>query len=52
MVARQHEMGKLTARERLAVLFDNGTFQEVNLFVKREATLSVLDKKETPVMGL
>ncbi len=27
-VARQHERGKLTARERIAYLFDAGTFQE------------------------
>lgn len=27
-VAKQHEKGKLTARERIALLFDEGTFQE------------------------
>ena len=52
MVARQHEMGKLTARERLAVLFDNGTFQEVNLFVQQRANLFGLDKKEIPGDGV
>ena len=30
-VAKQHERGKLTARERLALLFDGGAFVEVGL---------------------
>ena len=32
-VARQHEAGKLTARERIDVLFDPGTFEEVDKLV-------------------
>ena len=32
-VARQHAKGKLTARERLALLLDEGTFNELNPFV-------------------
>ena len=33
-VARQHEQGKLTARERVALLLDPGTiFQEIGLLV-------------------
>lgn len=32
-VQKQHEQGKLTARERVALLFDEGTFQEFGLFV-------------------
>ena len=31
---RQHEQGKLTARERLELLLDKGTFQEVDMFVR------------------
>ncbi len=31
--ARQHEAGKLTARERIDVLFDPGTFEEVDKLV-------------------
>lgn len=46
MVRKQHELGKLTARERLALLFDAGTFQEIQLFVKHHGTLFGLDKKE------
>ena len=33
-VQKQHDGGKLTARERLDRLFDEGSFQEVQLFVK------------------
>ncbi|MEM6847350.1 MAG: carboxyl transferase domain-containing protein, partial [Pseudomonadota bacterium] len=29
----QHERGKLTARERLAVLLDPGSFEEFDMFV-------------------
>lgn len=31
-IEKQHAQGKLTARERIAVLFDEGTFQEFGLF--------------------
>ena len=30
-IARQHEQGKLTARERLALLIDEGTFTELGI---------------------
>lgn len=33
-VEKQHAKGKLTARERLALLFDEGSFVEVNALVK------------------
>lgn len=32
-IKRQHEMGKLTARERLDLLMDKGTFVEIDKFV-------------------
>ena len=32
-VAKQHEKNKLTARERLDLLFDKGTFRELDMFV-------------------
>ena len=51
-VAKQHEGGKLTARERLDVLFDPGTFQEVQLFVQHHASLFGMDKKEIPADGV
>lgn len=34
----QHEKGKLTARERIQLLVDEGTFQEVDMFVKHRST--------------
>ncbi len=45
-IRKQHESGKLTARERLDLLFDKGTFQELQLFVKHRATLFGLAGKE------
>jgi acetyl-CoA carboxylase carboxyltransferase component len=32
-IAAQREKGKLTARERLDLLFDNDTFREIDMFV-------------------
>ena len=32
-VASQKEKGKLTARERLNIFFDPGTFREIDMFV-------------------
>jgi propionyl-CoA carboxylase beta chain len=32
-IAAQHKKGKLTARERLELLFDEGTFEEWDMFV-------------------
>jgi propionyl-CoA carboxylase beta chain len=37
-VDRQHEQGKLTARERLALLLDKGSFQEIDMLVRHKAT--------------
>jgi len=52
MIQRQHELGKLTARERLDLLFDKGTFQEVQLFVKHRSTLFGLAEKEINADGV
>ncbi len=51
-VKKQHDGGKLTARERLDHLFDQGTFQEIQLFVKHHATLFGMDKKDIPADGV
>ena len=51
-VNKQHEGGKLTARERLDFLFDKGTFEEIQLFVKHRSTLFGLDKKDIPSDGV
>ncbi len=37
-VAAQHAKGKLTARERLDVLLDEGSFEELDMFVEHNAT--------------
>ncbi|MCI0679305.1 MAG: acyl-CoA carboxylase subunit beta [Actinobacteria bacterium] len=37
-VARQHEAGKLTARERIEALLDKGSFQEIDQFVRHQST--------------
>ncbi len=37
-IEAQHAKGKLTARERLALLLDEGTFQEVDPFLTHRAT--------------
>jgi acetyl-CoA carboxylase carboxyltransferase component len=52
LIQKQHSSGKLTARERLDVLFDMGTFQEVQLFVKHRSALFGLGEKVTPGDGV
>ena len=37
-IAAQHSKGKLTARERLEVLLDEGTFEEWDMFVEHRCT--------------
>ncbi len=37
-IAQQHKRGKLTARERLDVLLDAGSFEEFDMFVEHRAT--------------
>ena len=51
-IAKQHELKKLTARERLDLFFDKDTFQEVQLFVQHRSSLFGLDKKEIPADGV
>jgi acetyl-CoA carboxylase carboxyltransferase component len=52
MVQKQREQGKLTARERLGLLFDKETFQEIQLFVKHRSTLFGLGEKEINADGV
>ena len=51
-LTRQHEAGKLTARERLAHLFEPDTFQEMHLHLRHRATHFGLDRKEFPADGV
>jgi propionyl-CoA carboxylase beta chain len=43
-VAKHHKAGKLTARERLGLLFDPGTFVEVDKFVTHQCTNFGMEK--------
>lgn len=47
-IEKQHSRGKLTARERIDLLFDKGSFQELNLFVKHRCTVFGMEQKEIP----
>jgi methylmalonyl-CoA carboxyltransferase large subunit len=51
-IARQHEAGKLTARERLALLFEPDSFQEQHLFMRHRATEFGLAGREFPAEGV
>lgn len=51
-VQQQHDSGKLTARERLDLLFDKGTFHELDLFVKHRCTAFGMDKLDIPADGV
>lgn len=44
-IASQHEKGKLTARERIEVLVDKGSFEEIDAFVKHRSHDFGLDKQ-------
>ncbi|MBU1564491.1 MAG: methylmalonyl-CoA carboxyltransferase [Proteobacteria bacterium] len=43
-IEKQHSSGKMTARERLLHLFDEGTFIEIDAFVKNRCTSFGMDK--------
>ena len=51
-VERQHSRGKLTARERMNLLFDPGTFQEIDMFVSHRSGNFGLDKVTIPSDGV
>ena len=51
-VGRQHEAGKLTARERLDKLFDAGSFVELDRFVTHRSTDFGLAETEGPADGV
>jgi len=51
-IARQHEQGKLTARERLALLIDDGTFTELGLHAGIHHSVRGLEGREAPADGV
>lgn len=48
----QHAKGKLTARERLEILFDKDSFVEMDVFVKHRCNNFGMDEKELPGDGV
>ena len=44
-IQKQHERGKYTARERIAQLLDEGSFEELDMFVNHRCTNFGMDKK-------
>ncbi|SMO72773.1 acyl-CoA carboxylase subunit beta [Gracilimonas mengyeensis] len=45
-IEKQHDKGKLTARERIDLLLDKGSFEEIDKFVTHRSTAFGLDKKK------
>ena len=44
-IAKQHDKGKYTARERIAMLLDEGSFEEMDMFVEHRCTNFGMEKK-------
>ena len=44
-IDKQHSQGKMTARERINMLLDEGSFEEFDMFVKHRCTNFGQDKK-------
>ena len=51
-VSAHQAKGKLTARERLGLLFDAGTFREVDMFVSHRCTNFGMDQVDIPSDGV
>ena len=51
-IEAQHAKGKLTARERLEVLLDAGTFEEWDMFVEHRCTDFGMQDKKIPGDGV
>src|SRR5690348_5567267 len=51
-IEAQHKKGKLTARERLDLLLDPGTFNELDMFVTHRSTDFGLDDQRIPGDGV
>ncbi len=51
-VARQHDAGKLTARERIDALLDPDTFQEFDKFVEHRCDMFGMEKQRIPGDGV
>ena len=45
-IEKQHSQGKMTARERIETLFDEGSFEEFDMFVTHRCTNFGLEKEQ------
>src|SRR5215470_5033973 len=48
----QHKRGKLTARERIGLLMDKGSFEEFDMFVEHRSNEFGMDKTKIPGDGV
>ncbi|PZO68801.1 MAG: methylmalonyl-CoA carboxyltransferase, partial [Pelagerythrobacter marensis] len=51
-IAAQHAKGKLTARERLDVLLDEGSFEELDTYVEHDCTDFGMESQRIPGDGV
>ena len=51
-IQKQHDSGKLTARERINLLFDEGTFVELDAFVTHRCTNFGMESVDAPAEGV
>ena len=51
-IATQHGKGKLTARERLEILLDEGTFEEWDMFVEHRCVDFGMQDQKVPGDGV
>ena len=51
-IAAQHAKGKMTARERMELLLDKGSFKEMDIFVTHNSNDFGLDKQRIPGDGV
>ena len=51
-LARQHSKGKLSARERVELLLDNGSFREYDMFKTHRCTDFDMEKDHSPGDGV
>jgi propionyl-CoA carboxylase beta chain len=51
-IAAQHKRGKLTARERIELLMDEGSFEEFDMYVEHRSTDFGMEKTKIPGDGV
>ena len=51
-IARQHEKGKLSARERVAALLDEDSFEEYDMFVEHQCSDFGMEEQKIPGDGV